>query len=215
MEHAIVPSEKGLDQICKQVCVQPRSALRCQLSPILRLREPFLNGDCERFGGGRGPRGWLSRREGGKGILTTTQDWCCPPSSSGTQMGAGHPSACSAVQLILCVGSDHASGRTPLPRKPPASPKPFIQDGDVTRGLSPACPTTPESWRAEVSPATLCPQARQGACHTPAIHQAWINHKVLRCSTENYIQYPVIMEKNIKKRMYIYLQQITLLYSRN
>lgn len=51
--------------------MQPRSALRCQLSPILRLREPFLNGDCERFGGGRGLRGRLSRREGGKGILTT------------------------------------------------------------------------------------------------------------------------------------------------
>ena len=33
----------------------------------------------------------------------------------------------------------------------------------------------------------------------------WINDSVLLYSTENYIQYPVIMEKNMKKNAYIHL----------
>ena len=32
----------------------------------------------------------------------------------------------------------------------------------------------------------------------------WINNKILLCSTGNYIQYPEIMEKNIKK-IHIYV----------
>ena len=37
------------------------------------------------------------------------------------------------------------------------------------------------------------------------LHREWINDSVLLYSTENYIWYPVIMEKNMKKNAYIHL----------
>ena len=38
-----------------------------------------------------------------------------------------------------------------------------------------------------------------------SVHREWINDSVLLQSTENDIQYPVIMEKNMKKNAYIHL----------
>ena len=44
-----------------------------------------------------------------------------------------------------------------------------------------------------------------GISRSKLLHIEWINNKVLLYSTGNYIQSPgiTIMEKNIKKRMYI------------
>ena len=35
------------------------------------------------------------------------------------------------------------------------------------------------------------------------VHMQWINNKVLLYSTGNYIQYPLILEKNMKKNVCI------------
>ena len=43
-----------------------------------------------------------------------------------------------------------------------------------------------------------------GVSRCELLYIEWINNKVLLYSTENYSQYPMIMEKN-RKKVYIYI----------
>ena len=45
-----------------------------------------------------------------------------------------------------------------------------------------------------------------GISRCKLVYTGWINNKVLLYSTGNHIQYPmIIMEKNMKKNIYIYI----------